>query len=249
LDLRTQLRWCVCSEFQHTLGHPLPQPPRVTRLLPLVRLRYWDEFFRDWERRSGDSAFEWYGDWKDIAGDVVARLPARVPRSDIRVLVIGCGNSSLSADMFAAGFTNVVSIDFSEEVIGRMRAQHVARPGLVWEVMDAKAMAFPDASFDLVVDKVRPHACLVVCCGVLFCGVLCCGVLCCGVLWCAMQCCAMLWCAVLHCVRVERADFDLMTGVVPGPLHLLALKFTRRVAYSHTQHKTTQHARAHCPAP
>ncbi len=145
----------VCPPPTTALSTPTV-PPCPRPLLPIhPASRYWDEFFRDWERRSGDSAFEWYGSWKDIAPHVIGRLPAGTPRDALSVLVVGCGNSSLSADMHGAGFTNVVSIDFSEGVIGRMRAQHTARPSLRWEVMDAKAMTFPDGTFDLVVDKVR----------------------------------------------------------------------------------------------
>lgn len=51
---------------------------------------------------------------------------------------------------------NLVSTDFSEVVIEKMRAKHqAARPELRWEKMDMLALDAEDASFDAVVDKVR----------------------------------------------------------------------------------------------
>lgn len=51
---------------------------------------------------------------------------------------------------------NLVSTDFSEVVIEKMRAKHqAARPELRWEKMDMLALDAADASFDAVVDKVR----------------------------------------------------------------------------------------------
>lgn len=40
------------------------------------------------------------------------------------MLVVGCGNSSLSGDMFDDGFSNITSMDFSELVIDEMRQKN-----------------------------------------------------------------------------------------------------------------------------
>jgi 2-polyprenyl-3-methyl-5-hydroxy-6-metoxy-1,4-benzoquinol methylase len=117
---------------------------------------YWDAFFHE-RQRSGGGVFEWYGDWRDVQSTLMPRLmkaPSRSP-ADVSVLVVGCGNSSLSADMYDAGFTSITSVDFSEAVIAQMRASSASRPGMRWEVMNVKAMTLPDESFDLVMDKVR----------------------------------------------------------------------------------------------
>ena len=71
------------------------------------------------------------------------------------VLVIGCGNSALSADMYDAGYTAIVSVDYSEAVIAQMRTANANRAGMQWEVMNVTAMTFPDGAFDVVIDKVR----------------------------------------------------------------------------------------------
>lgn len=65
------------------------------------------------------------------------------------MLVIGCGNSNLSAGLYEDGF-QVTSIDFSEVVIQEMRTRH---PNMTWDLMDMTAMTYPAASFHAVVDK------------------------------------------------------------------------------------------------
>ncbi|NWV46438.1 EFMT4 methyltransferase, partial [Daphoenositta chrysoptera] len=69
------------------------------------------------------------------------------------VPLTGCGNSALSHDLHELGYTDVTSIDFSPACIAAMRARHARCPGLRWAVMDIRALAFPDASFDVVLEK------------------------------------------------------------------------------------------------
>lgn len=65
----------------------------------------------------------------------------------------GCGNSALSHDLHELGYTDVTSIDFSPACIAAMRARYARCPGLRWAVMDICALAFPDAAFDVVLEK------------------------------------------------------------------------------------------------
>lgn len=65
----------------------------------------------------------------------------------------GCGNSALSHDLHELGYTDVTSIDFSPACIAAMRARYARCPGLRWAVMDIRALAFPDATFDVVLEK------------------------------------------------------------------------------------------------
>jgi SAM-dependent methyltransferase len=71
------------------------------------------------------------------------------------ILVVGCGNSPFSADLYDAGFRDVVSVDYSEAVIAKMRRRHSgARPEMRWLVMDMTDMSgLGDGSFDVVLDK------------------------------------------------------------------------------------------------
>lgn len=65
----------------------------------------------------------------------------------------GCGNSALSHDLYELGYTDVTSIDYSPACIAAMRARYACCPGLHWAVMDIRALAFPDATFDVVLEK------------------------------------------------------------------------------------------------
>jgi spermidine synthase/ubiquinone/menaquinone biosynthesis C-methylase UbiE len=117
---------------------------------------YWDGFFQ----KRGEKAFEWYGDYLALRPGLQALLglPEDAPpsllrrlKAKVRVLVVGCGNSALSADLAADGFTQLLSVDFSERVIDEMRRK---QPTLQWKVMDMTDMReLQDGSFDLVMDK------------------------------------------------------------------------------------------------
>ncbi|CBJ29213.1 conserved unknown protein [Ectocarpus siliculosus] len=112
---------------------------------------YWDSRF------SEEESYDWLASYADIA----EYLHEAVPR-DARILIVGCGNSGLSADMYDDGYRDMLSTDFSAVVIDKMRAKHLAaRPGLRWEKMDMLALAAEDASFDAVVDKAAMDALMV----------------------------------------------------------------------------------------
>ncbi|NXU58861.1 EFMT4 methyltransferase, partial [Turnix velox] len=66
---------------------------------------------------------------------------------------VGCGNSTLSYDLHCLGYPEVTSIDFSSACIAAMRTRHAACPGLRWAQMDMRALTFPDATFDAVLEK------------------------------------------------------------------------------------------------
>lgn len=72
---------------------------------------------------------------------------------EARTLVLGCGNSALSEQMHKSlGLKkDIVSIDFEEAVIKRMKNKGVA--GVEYLVMDATAMSFDSGSFDYAIDK------------------------------------------------------------------------------------------------
>lgn len=75
---------------------------------------------------------------------------------DARVLVVGCGDSTLSEDLWDSGFTRVVGVDVEERCIVAARARTVAKPGLEWVASDLAAKeGLPPAlgTFDLALDK------------------------------------------------------------------------------------------------
>ena len=54
-----------------------------------------------------------------------------------KILVAGCGNSSLSSDMYDVGYKNLTSVDISDVVIRQMTEKHKQdRPDLLYMKMD-----------------------------------------------------------------------------------------------------------------
>jgi 2-polyprenyl-3-methyl-5-hydroxy-6-metoxy-1,4-benzoquinol methylase len=85
---------------------------------------YWDHRF------STELEYEWLVPWKDVA---YLLKPFLSPSS--RILVVGCGNSSFSADLYDAGYKNVCSVDYSDVVINAMRSRNQEqRPDMEWMV-------------------------------------------------------------------------------------------------------------------
>jgi SAM-dependent methyltransferase len=70
-----------------------------------------------------------------------------------KCLVIGCGNSAFSSDLYDHGFKHITNVDFSEQVIELMKSQNLQRSEMSWEVMDMTALTYQDESYDVVLDK------------------------------------------------------------------------------------------------
>ncbi|XP_078263925.1 eEF1A lysine and N-terminal methyltransferase isoform X2 [Rhinoraja longicauda] len=106
---------------------------------------YWETFFK----KRGGSAFEWYGTYVDHC----AVLHKYIKLND-KVLVVGCGNSELSEQMYDVGYQSITNIDISPAVISHMKARNaVRRPSLAFTEMDVGQMEFADSQFQVVLDK------------------------------------------------------------------------------------------------
>ena len=77
-------------------------------------------------------------------------------------LLVGCGNSNFSYDIFCKGdFTNITSIDYSENVIDAMKYKYSEYPELKWICADMTELdedAFPVDSFACVIYKAAMDA-------------------------------------------------------------------------------------------
>jgi SAM-dependent methyltransferase len=106
--------------------------------------------FREWILAGSELA--------DSVGAVLADAARAVPGGQGRVLHIGCGSSILHEDLMRSGFRSVVNIDFSEEIVDRMRTKFAKIADTVsFVVADARDLAPADfggpESFDCVVGK------------------------------------------------------------------------------------------------
>lgn len=116
---------------------------------PFLLVEYWEQLYAP-----GLSAEEWYGEgYRDIAPFLENALPPLPRAAAFRILVLGCGTSSLSADLYDHGWTYVTSVDCSETCIAWMRAQNAGLRAMRWEVMDVRALTFENGSFDIVFEK------------------------------------------------------------------------------------------------
>ncbi|KAL5633345.1 hypothetical protein ACGC1H_003741 [Rhizoctonia solani] len=104
---------------------------------------YWDERYQSEE---GRQPFDWFKSYKDIK----EILEVYIPRKNVRILMLGCGNSTLSEDMYQDGYQNIVNIDFSPVVIQHMRS---AYPHMEWLEMDIRDLKFEAETFDILIDK------------------------------------------------------------------------------------------------
>lgn len=109
-----------------------------------------------WENRfKVEESYEWLTEFKDIKSMLAERGIFKTDRSP-KVLVVGCGNSNFSSDLYETGVEDVCSIDFSEQVITKMKCK---QPFLEWVKMDMTSMVeFEDALFDVVLDKAAMDA-------------------------------------------------------------------------------------------
>ncbi|KAI9773508.1 MAG: hypothetical protein M1835_006148 [Candelina submexicana] len=98
---------------------------------------------------SGKASHEWFRTFTQLRSFFEKELPA--PEQNPRILHLGCGDSTLTADLFLnLHYTNQLSVDFSDVVIGRMKARH---PHLEWRVEDVRELELEDSSFDVAIDK------------------------------------------------------------------------------------------------
>ena len=106
--------------------------------------QYWDKFFT---RR--DSPFEWYGEYTDLC-----HVIHRYVKPGNKILVVGCGNSKLSEQLYDVGYQSIDNIDISEIVIRQMALRNrQKRPKMTFAAMDVQRMDYGDSAYDCVIDK------------------------------------------------------------------------------------------------
>mgnify|MGYP003974429777 CR=1 FL=1 len=105
---------------------------------------YWNKRFATEEK------YEWLCSYIDVKEYIVRDI---LPSDNI--LVLGCGNSTFSADLHDNGFKNVTSVDFAPNVIKAMKIKYEAsHKSLIWQVEDVRNLnGIKDDTFDVVIDK------------------------------------------------------------------------------------------------
>ncbi|KAM3604309.1 uncharacterized protein V6R79_009320 [Siganus canaliculatus] len=111
---------------------------------------YWDERYKT------EQSYDWLGGFSKFQH----LLEKHVKKED-SILILGCGNSSLSGDMYSAGYHSITNIDYSSVCISTMSARYSDCPGMSWHEMDIRQLSFPAASFDVVLEKATLDAIMV----------------------------------------------------------------------------------------
>lgn len=110
-----------------------------------------------WEQRYADeteSDFDWFKTYDDLRPLFDELLPDR----SARILMLGCGNSTLSPSMHAAGYTKITNIDYSSNLIASLTRRY---PEQCWVEMDITQLHLAsniaalggEHSFDVALDK------------------------------------------------------------------------------------------------
>jgi SAM-dependent methyltransferase len=115
-----------------------------------------------WDRRyeaHAETTFDWYQAYDALREDLLRAAPAGGA-----TLVLGTGTSLMAEQLHDDGFRPVTAVDFSAAAVQVMHDRAAddgqpPRPELVYHVGDAAALAEPDESFDVVVDKAMLDAC------------------------------------------------------------------------------------------
>ena len=101
---------------------------------------------------------DWYTNYAQLNRDfqldelIKQNYPSKTNK--IRILEMGCGNSTLSYDLFKKGFKNITAIDFSTVVIKKMK-ENYKDLNINFIVCDFNIMniLFEQKSFDLIIEK------------------------------------------------------------------------------------------------
>ncbi|KAH8075844.1 S-adenosyl-L-methionine-dependent methyltransferase [Cristinia sonorae] len=108
---------------------------------------YWDQRY---SQESEDESFDWFKTYADIA-PILREL---IPNKEAKILMLGCGNSKLSEDMYEDGYKSIVNTDYSAILIEKMKHKHAElRPEMEWHEMDVRDLQFDARSFDVAIDK------------------------------------------------------------------------------------------------
>lgn len=103
-------------------------------------MKYWDDGYK-----TGQAPREWFVPYSTIRDFITKYI-----EPNMKILVLGCGTSNLSTEMYDEGYKNMESMDYSPEAIEEMQQQ---RPDMIWKVMDVRDMPYKDGEFDGIVDK------------------------------------------------------------------------------------------------
>lgn len=117
----------------------------LNKKLPYSDKSYWEDRFKN---TSG--YFDWYVGWNELKETIEPLI-----NFHSKILMVGCGNSKMSEQMYASYYNDIHNIDISESVINMMEEtkKNNGFENMKYYVMDATKMDFSNETFDLCIDK------------------------------------------------------------------------------------------------
>ena len=106
---------------------------------------YWDKRYK-----TDPEPFEWYQKYITLKPTLLTILQGF---QSPRILIIGCGNSRLSEELYNDGYKQITNIDFSEVCINQMQERYSDYDGMKYYCMNICNLSFDNAAFDVVIDK------------------------------------------------------------------------------------------------
>lgn len=116
---------------------------------------YWEERYR-----SSDTTFDWFVTFDSLQTTL---RPLLQPAEQIRVLVVGCGNSRLSAALYEhLNIKKITNVDVSPTVIAQMQRRYSEMAEMQWLCCDVlttptekllQELCPNDYLFDFIIDK------------------------------------------------------------------------------------------------
>lgn len=94
--------------------------------------RYANPDFWDARFQGSEGLFDWYATYAELKDTFEEFYPAEQSKQSSPVLVVGCGNSAFSSELYAAGYLHITSIDISASAISKMQEQFNL-PGMSWQ--------------------------------------------------------------------------------------------------------------------
>ena len=113
---------------------------KSTQFYNYAKKDFWNDRFE-----KSENNFDWYADWEQLSPYLTKYL-----EPNNQILMVGCGNSKMSHQMYKDNYKNIINIDISDVVIKKMQNQF---PEMQWIEMDATNMNFLNNNFDCVIDK------------------------------------------------------------------------------------------------
>jgi ubiquinone/menaquinone biosynthesis C-methylase UbiE len=165
-DLRSMVSVIRGTLYQHSHNLTDEQVEKMNNSFTYANPRYWDDYYKKTDQAE---RFDWYASWdtqikatsfapmdngKQRTATKLSDIVGAYLKQDANILMLGCGNSDMSEKMYKAGHEQIVNIDISEQLMQNLREkQEVDMPKMKWLYMNASAMTFDAAAFDVTLDK------------------------------------------------------------------------------------------------